>query len=120
MEWTRQPGIDKLEGKTLPKLIRLKYLGSYRIAQDPISHLVDFIRYTQARLDMAIKNFDNALAIIHRELEGTERKVRIVHTARLLLLKSLILDKQNQSEGAINAFLSLVRLVDINEFIQIL
>jgi len=118
-EWARQPDIDQLEGKTLPKLIRLQYLGSYRVAQEPLSHLVDFIRYTQARLDMVMGNFEKALANVDSAMESAERKGRVLHTTRLLILKSLILEKQNQSEKAVDTFISAIKLIEPMEFSQI-
>ena len=118
-EWGRQPDIDKLDGKTFPDLIRLPYLGSYRVSQEPLSHLVDFIRYTQARLDMVTGNYEKALVNIDNALKSAERKGRKPHKARLLILKSLILDKKDQSKKAIDTFISVVKLISPREFSQI-
>jgi len=118
-EWALQPDFDQLEGKTLPKLLRLPYLGSYRVAQEPLNHLVDFIRYIQARLDMVMGNFEKALVNVDSTMESAERKGRVLHTTKLLILKSLILEKQNQSDKAVDTFISAIQSIAPTEFSQI-
>jgi LuxR family maltose regulon positive regulatory protein len=118
-QWASQPDIDQLEGKALPKILRLPYQGSYRIAQEPLSHHVDFIQYVQARLELAVGNLEKANSIVDRAIKSAERKGRILQTARLLILKALILEKQNQSEKAVNTFISTIKLIEPKEFSQI-
>ncbi|MFC1863526.1 LuxR C-terminal-related transcriptional regulator [Thermodesulfobacteriota bacterium] len=118
-EWARQPDIDQLEGKTFPKIIRLPYQGVYRSAQEPLSHHVDFIRYTLARLELIFGHAEKAHLIVDRAIESAERKGRILQTSRLLILKSLILEKQKQSKKAVDTFLDLIQLIDPREVIQI-
>jgi LuxR family maltose regulon positive regulatory protein len=118
-EWARRPDIDQLEGKALPNIIRLPYLGSYRISQEPLSHHVDFIKYVLARLELVMGNLEKARFSVDRAIENAEHKGRILQTARLLILKSLILEKQNQSDKAAETFISVIDLIEPRETIQI-
>jgi LuxR family maltose regulon positive regulatory protein len=68
---------------------------------------------------MVMGNIEKALVKVDSALESAEQEGRILHTTKLLILKSLILEKQNQSEKAVYTFISAVKLISPREFSQI-
>jgi LuxR family transcriptional regulator, maltose regulon positive regulatory protein len=118
-EWAQQPNIERLEGKTLPQLISLPYLGTYRIAQDPLDYHVDLIRYTLARFQLVTGQYEKALANVEKAFICSENKGRTLQSVRFLILKALILEKLNDTYEATDVMLSAFKLVNPKEISQI-
>lgn len=118
-EWAQQPDIDYLEGTILPDIIRLKYLGTYRISQNPLIFHQGFIRYTKARLCAASGDLDAALNEISIAIEDAEKFGPILNLTIFLIYKSLLLEKKAHVEKSMETLISVFKLTDPREIIQV-